>query len=534
MKKLITLPFLALLIISGVLVPTGVATTEAPENRPELVTILEPATYELDKLPEPQSSETSGPHFESPSTYLEDTMIIDPRVNETINDLGENDPSYETKIQEESTIYLPDMNGTQIDSCLGFTLFGNASIASYDPNRPATPPLDIAKEGHWFPNMAYSRIRYEVLLYPGGIPPYRYYSFYVHIDRGEDIWLRTFRVYFDGAKVYEATIGSAGFDGNINVFTNYGYHRIELEIQWGYYSDHAWKLVSFKVDLGEVTGEFFPFTSYGRLRWNVYMGSETKAEVKIERIDDPYLRTLRFFVDGVQIGPDKFAPCDITFDLGDYAKNSSHEIMLQVHWCSYKEWGWKLSKFRVHYAAVFAEVDYMEGHRPHDSVISYIENYYVDHGYQRFTFVIDDQVPFDDEVTMAEYNNNYYNVYFDHTGQAGTWKYVLFGHYDADGHQYAGWTDQVGGNKIFIADQANDDYANDWWNHWIGGVTDTQVEKVVLMHEGGHSINICELDGQGQEVYCSNSFCVMATVNWDNCDDNPYYCTYHWGQRDFP
>jgi hypothetical protein len=558
MNKLIILQFAALLIISGILVPIAPATIEAPESKPELVTMLGPNPHDLDQLLGPAPSETSRTHSDATSARYEDMMTIDPLTNETIDELGEKDPSYETKVREESATSLPDMNGTEINSCLGFTLFGNASVASYDPkrsailpsdivgkgdigieaydpNRPPAPPLDVAKEGHWFPNMAYSRIRYEVLLHYMGVPfpYYMWYPFYIHIDRDEDIYTRIFRVYFDGSMIFEAVIGSSGFDGNINVFTFFGYHKIELEIKWGYYSDHGWKLVSFKPGYGDVTGEFFPFTDYGRLRWDVFMGPDTKAEVKIENVDDPYVRILRFFVDGVQVGSDTYAPCDITFDLGNYATNSSHEIMLQVHWCYYKEWGYKLSKFRVHYEAVYGEIDYMDGHRPHDDVISYIQDYYKDHGYARFTFVIDDQVPHDDQVTMAEYNNNYYNVYFDHRGQAGAWKYVLFGHHTPLAG-VCGWTDQVGGNRIFVADQTCDDYAYDWWNRWFGGVTETQVEKLVLMHEGGHSINILEVDAHGDEVYCSNSFCVMSTVNWDSCDDHPYYCTFHWEQRSFP
>jgi len=430
----------------------------------------------------------------------------------------------------------PELTTTadDLDRSLGQIIGSEAGIDAYDPNRPATPPLDVAKEGHWFPNQDYSRIRYDINLYDlsQGLPTY--YSYYIHIDRGDDPYARYFRVYFDGAKVYETIVGSAGFDGNINIYSFPWNHRIQLEICWGYYSDHAWKLVSFKPSYGEVIGEFFPFKDYGKMRFNVYMGADTHAEIKIEKVDDPYLRILRVFVDGVQVGSDRYAPCDITVDLGNYARNSLHEIMIQVHWCYYKEWGYRLTKFRVHYAAVNAEIDFMDGHRPHDDVLSYIGTYYTVRGYQRFTFVVDDQVPHDDVVTWPnEYNNNYYNVWFDHRGQAGLWKYVLFGH-NSDMAGVLGWCDQVGGNRIFIADQACDDYANDWWNYWIGGVRDTQVEKVVLMHEGGHSISIIELDAQGFEFYCTNSFCVMATVNWDNCDDNPYYCTYHWARRVFP
>jgi hypothetical protein len=135
----------------------------------------------------------------------------------------------------------------------------------------------------------------------------------------------------------------------------------------------------------------------------------------------------------------------------------------------------------------------------------------------------------------------YYNVHFQHKGQTD-WNYILYGHYDDIGAEGGyGYCRKLGtdayGYGILIADQRGHDYADDPYNHNNGGVTRFQTECVSMMHEIGHSLRIVDLDAYGNEVYCDqggNSYCVMAQMSWDNCDDNPFYCTHHWAQRIFP
>jgi len=82
----------------------------------------------------------------------------------------------------------PELTTTMddLDRSLGQIIGPQASIAAYDPNRPATPPLDVAKEGHWFPNQDYSRIRYDINLYDTSLGLPVWYSYYIHIDKGDD------------------------------------------------------------------------------------------------------------------------------------------------------------------------------------------------------------------------------------------------------------------------------------------------------------------------------------------------------------
>jgi len=232
----------------------------------------------------------------------------------------------------------------------------------------------------------------------------------------------------------------------------------------------------------------------------------------------------------------------------------------------------------------------LTGHRPHDSVLNYVVEYYRTHpissGYSgiHLVFDVDEEIQetSDNKYMTTQIFFNIKSNHFNFDERDGIYRYGLFGHKDSDGALGWAWAP---GEDFFIADAECDDYANDWTNHWIGGVIDTQVEKVVLMHELGHNINIYDdddwssmggdsdgrldrtvwvwieyniwveveddedgmghkLEGDGDflnedddndhtfEDYCDNSHCVMAKVNWDNCDDSPYYCSHHWAQAD--
>jgi len=208
---------------------------------------------------------------------------------------------------------------------------------------------------------------------------------------------------------------------------------------------------------------------------------------------------------------------------------------------------------------LFFEIDYMEDHKPTDSVLTYIQNYYIERGIS-LKFHVDDTVPYDSVVTKTEFwaiENEYNNkgddwacgdhrtgVYFS------KWKWVLFGaEYEkpwngfcnvplTDEEELAWILSTNGGNYIFIADKLNDDAASGWSSE---GVTPEEVEAVVLMHEMGHSIGILNLrldlfddDGDGDrlewiEFYDLNSKSVMARLTTKNCNADPIgYSIYYW------
>lgn len=552
-KKMTTILFFAILIGALLIVPNSVATNDVSGDYPG-----DPrsSNEELSQKVHPEFSDTA-------LEYLVNEPI-DTSINKTITD--SNPIKSISYTEKESIVAVPDLNNTA-----GTVLFTNESIISilspvsysneesdaetdsdpiidaWDPNRPPASPLPVTKEGHWFPNMDHSRIRYEI-----NTQYLTWFSYPFHLDlsAGDDPYARYFRIYWDGNLIHDQVISPySGFHGDFSISAWPGSHRLEFEIWSGYYSDHPWKIDLFKplspdplgdpTTAAQVTGEYFPFTPYGRLRWNVYMGQQTDAEIKINSVDDPYLRDLKIFVDGVQI-QSTYAPCDITVPLGSYTHGSMHEIMLEVSWCDYREWGYEMPKFRVHYGGAAAEIDYLvcdngaHNHRPHDDVLNYMQVWYVEHGYQRFSLFIDDAINTSDYPGSSVMTNDIYNDirtdHFDYDYMNGV-KYVLFGHDDGVFEGDAlGWADAPG-ERVFIADQTCDDYA--FWNGWLGGFNDVQVEKVLIMHECGHSISIIERSGD-DEQYCSQTWCVMALCGGDNCDDNPWYCQNHWNLRQFP
>lgn len=200
------------------------------------------------------------------------------------------------------------------------------------------------------------------------------------------------------------------------------------------------------------------------------------------------------------------------------------------------------------------EIDYMQGHAPTQSVLSYIDNYYSDRGID-VTFYVDDVVPYDPNVTSSEfwaieaqYNDHDYGVY-------SKWKWVLFGTVVEDDPGVVGYIaawgysiswilitgkiislDCLAGNYIFIADETGDVVATSWA---VYGVEDYEVEAVVLMHEIGHSIGIMNVakDWTFDEIYDPDLTSVMSWLNPYNCNaerrGTPYwhYSGRYWSLR---
>jgi len=198
---------------------------------------------------------------------------------------------------------------------------------------------------------------------------------------------------------------------------------------------------------------------------------------------------------------------------------------------------------------LFIEIDYMEGHKPTDTVLAYIQSYYYERGIS-VTFYVNDTVPYDPSVTDAEFwavEAKYNNMGDDPAGgnpNAGVyfskWKWVLYGTTvegapNVVGYTYVviarvGWTyDLLAGNYIFIADKT----ADDWAVKNLGEGKEFGAEAVVLMHEMGHSIGIAVLSRLGAEVYDSDTYSVMSYLNVNNAGLYWawYYSDKYWATR---
>jgi hypothetical protein len=204
--------------------------------------------------------------------------------------------------------------------------------------------------------------------------------------------------------------------------------------------------------------------------------------------------------------------------------------------------------------ALTLEIDYIDGHQPTQTVLDYIKSYYAKQNII-LTINVDDKITMDTNaysngISTVEFwnlevlyndgskaTNIGYDEYGNYGPQDGVYtspnKWVLFGTTVEGETNVVGYTlcygnsyDYIGGNYIYIADQAADT--------WAGTNLDRQkgAEAVVLMHEFGHSIGIIILRNGG-ESYCSNAACVMSKLNTRNADKlNQWsYCNNHWSTK---
>ena len=201
--------------------------------------------------------------------------------------------------------------------------------------------------------------------------------------------------------------------------------------------------------------------------------------------------------------------------------------------------------------ALFVEIDYMAGHEPSDSVMTYIEDYYRRNGINLVIHMDDevtDPTPEDGKITENDFwqiENLWNDVWWEDDRALGNIlnakyhlkeKWVLFGTVDGiPGHEdWHGYTflptprwpgiSDTGGNYIFIADQYNDEVASRvGWET----VTEEEIEKVALMHELGHSIGILKLKwswwpfGYVEDYHGRPLWSVMFILAPVNCDEEP-------------
>jgi len=489
-------------------------------------------------------NQTSPLNHEVPSTSLNDSSAF--------------------QIDHSGDELLPDMNHTtrQHSPQSGSTESSNTANSHTGIDHRYIQALPYwTKEGHWFPKTAYSQIRYQVHF--GSYIGLATFKAYVKVQRGADTYCRYLRVYLDEGRVDQKIIcsGTSEFTFDFNIWWG-GTHTLTLEIYWGGWRDYGWKLVMIEVydaewdvcsetwehytwyyrhDLGT---EFFGKTAHSRLEFDVLLGPNSWAWIKIDRHDDTYARFFWIYVDGVKKNGDgDWTPLSKPFYLGEYVRGSLHKLRLEIYWGGYKDCGWKLDmkQFKVFYDSLFVEVDYMQAsdhnHKPDaNNILNVITDYYKLHGAQNTVFVIDDAVPHVDSLSWNQHKS-YYSSYFDHKGQYG-WKYMLAGHYSGIiyevGYIFEDPPDVPNDTMIFIADQLVHEVSG-WY--WPWPITYEKLMRNVIMHELGHTVGIIITDAQGREVYCPQPYSVMAKgVNTPGAATEEYqaYDWEYWSLRSMP
>lgn len=186
---------------------------------------------------------------------------------------------------------------------------------------------------------------------------------------------------------------------------------------------------------------------------------------------------------------------------------------------------------------LFLEIDYMSGCGPSNAALDYFSSYYLSLGitvHITTTEVTESQLQAIGVLSPASLDANECSVIEQHFHSYSTTHVYVFYAKAIDGN-LLGWSNYFG---AFIDCEAVNN------NGALQGTTPEKVEKVVLLHEVGHCINIVELDSGTDEDndgtienYCNNESCIMAkgeTFLWTNIAtgvitlDSPMYCAHHW------
>jgi hypothetical protein len=317
-----------------------------------------------------------------------------------------------------------------------------------------------------------------------------------------------------------------------------------LEIYWGDYCEKGWKLTHTWVYrardhlAGDVPNEFFPQLSKAQLRYRVPLGPASILNLVVARYSDPYVRYVNVYVDSLsnpRIPVNYYTvPGSYEFNIGSYAEGSMHELIVEIYWGGLSETGWRIDALWVHYESIYVEVDYMgagegcSGHRPTDTCLRHMQDYYKVHGYERVVFVIDQSLTHDNDIADdTEFQTLYYSPHFNHIGQQH-WRYMLFAHYGP--FPYLGWASLVPHrDACVIFDTSVLEFTLVFLRPHEWG------RRLVVMHEVGHTLNILN-STDGAEVYCKNSYCCMA-YPWPvpySLVEYPWYCGFHWSLRSQP
>ena len=413
--------------------------------------------------------------------------------------------------------------------------------------------LTPAMEGHWFPRMDYSRLYFKV----SNPNPDQYWTLKIHIVADQDTIDRFLTVYVDDTMVYQNVITvAAGFDGGIRV--NYpllNTRKVILQINWGANVEKGWKLVYFYPErwFGEplqILGEYFP--QQGQKSWLTYraiLGTDSHINLKMESDQDTYPRFLRVYVDG-QLKADNGPGGDGAWqwELGNYSDGSTHEVKLELEYGGWKEWGKILTINRASYFRAGVEIDYMAELKsvPNQDDLNYLTSYYINLGYDRVEFYLDQQVTYKQQFLLAKVENGlvvpdtdywtYYNTYRGHSNDP-KWEWVLYGHLFLgpniqEGteaiHWPSGYYSKLQDGRpwpintcygIFVLDDRIPSPGGAGWR------------RSLLMHEFGHHLGIVDWWVYAYvwtEAPCINSYCAMQYTFLWQC---PYYCQHHWSQH---
>ena len=196
-----------------------------------------------------------------------------------------------------------------------------------------------------------------------------------------------------------------------------------------------------------------------------------------------------------------------------------------------------LSNNRLSYEKdLFIEIDYMLGYEPSQTALTYLVSYFKEIGITVHTTV--DDCVYTNELTEIGISpttldsqechlieSKYHDFYSTHV-------YVFYAK-ALDKSSILGWASSFGAFMNMDEIKQSEGAKVLWLTDRI------RVEKTVLLHEIGHTINVIIRDQVGNEDYCSNLGCIMSAADeWYDVvggisqlvvmhSDSPRYCQNH-------
>ena len=383
--------------------------------------------------------------------------------------------------------------------------------------------------GHYWLQKSYSTLAFDIEI---DEPISESVYLWIWLVRNADTYTRYLTIEFDNNQIDRFTIGSTGFKGAIQIPSNkiatgVDKHLVELTINYGGWKYQGWRLEYCWVGMGsgsqgyqqtpilDSNSPYYPkpFTELvprsgltdTSVEYKVICGTNTKLNIETTNVNDPTTRVVYVYIDDIYKGAIQ-SPGAYEVSLGNYAPDSQSCILKLV----FKnmpdiDYAKRISQLAVHRVGFNLEIDVMEG-VPQSTIYNQIlamNAWLVLHGYHRVSIYFSGEL-LEDPLTTRTDHIWYWTWFFEHKIYS-FWEYVIVVQ-TLEGLA-AGWH---GGSAIVdIGIAISDDYSG----------------STTIWHEYGHHLGIQEIDG-GEEVYCTNSRCVMSENRYAT-----YYCWYHWHLR---
>ncbi len=368
-------------------------------------------------------------------------------------------------------------------------------------------------EGDWFPQESYARIAYCQWV---GIT----HKFYFYVERGADTYSRYFRLYMDGQLLKQQVISGNYYSDYVSApaDTQVGYHVITLEINYGGYVEHGWKLRYWTAMVPDSESYYQPVRTdnqlfrkkgYSELEFKVPMGPDTKLNVETVNFHDLINRYLYVYVDGVRIHT-LYSPGAYEVPLGYWGTPGMHDLKLVLYWGdkftgTYPK---AITQLYVSYAYRTVEVDCMVGHSQPQSVYDYAEAYYRTHDYRRVHFFENDtDIPYQEWVDPNIWNS-LYNTYASQACKGNSrWTWGLYCNRVWYIDREVWGLGELAGKKFVIGDAGSWFYNRNW----------------ILMHEFGHTEGMDDYTGYKTDCYAQEQY------HYDYMDwATPHYASSSW------